>query len=214
MANKKAIIRLSRYKTALYRLKDLGISSIFSTNIAKEAGATPEQVRKDFSIFGVKGHKKAGYKVDSLLEQLKSILGKEKTQQVIVVGAGNIGTSIIKYKGFRRIGIRIAAGFDIDVTKMKTHGTIPVLPMSRMIDFVQKQGVKIGIITVPNTVAQQVFDQMVLAGIKGVLNLVPVTLRAPKHVVVNDVDIAVELENVIYYVLQQEKHWEASHETP
>jgi len=202
MASKNTIFRLSRYKTALYRFKELGITSIFSRNIAKEVGATPAQVRKDFSIFNITGHKKAGYKVNDLLEQLKNVLGKEKIQRVIVVGAGNLGTAFMRYKGFERIGIRIVAGFDIDVTKMKPHAGIPVLAMDKLEEYVAKNGIKIGFITVPDTVAQRVFDQMVRAGIKGVLNLAPITLKVPEHVVVNNIDIAVELENIIYYVIQ------------
>ena len=100
VTNRKCIMRLSRYKNGLKRLKALGFIKVFSDNLADAAGVTPSQVRKDFSIFGISGNKRGGYKVDELIEKLNDILGKNEIQDVILVGAGHIGTALLKYKGF------------------------------------------------------------------------------------------------------------------
>ncbi|MDD5408814.1 MAG: winged-helix domain-containing protein, partial [Candidatus Omnitrophica bacterium] len=109
ITNKSCIIRLSRYKNSLHRLRALGFVKVFSDNLADAIGVLPSQVRKDFSLFGISGNKRGGYQVDSLIEKLNTILGKEQTQEVIVAGLGNIGNALMKYKGFEKEGIRISA---------------------------------------------------------------------------------------------------------
>ena len=91
MHNKNCIMRLSRYRSALTNLKLLNFNRVFSDNLADAAGATSAQVRKDFSIFGLAGNRRGGYLVDELIAQLDKILGKDKVQKFILVGAGNMG---------------------------------------------------------------------------------------------------------------------------
>jgi len=200
ITNKNCIIRLSRYKNALFRLKEMGFIKVFSDNLADAIGVTASQVRKDFSLFGISGNKKGGYQIDELLEKLNTILGKDRMQNVIVAGAGNIGSALMKYAGFEKEGIRIAAGFDIDHAKFSKAGSTEVLPLEDLPDFVRKHGISIGIIAVPDVAAQAVADVMVRSGIKGILNFAPIRLRAPEDVVVNNVNLEHELENVIYFV--------------
>src|SRR3989339_959395 len=102
VTNKACIVRLSRYKNALSRLKSLGFVKVFSDNLADAADVTPSQVRKDFSIFGVTGNRRGGYVLDELIERLNRILGKNVTQNVVIVGAGRIGSALMKYKGFEK----------------------------------------------------------------------------------------------------------------
>ncbi len=198
--NKNCIIRLSRYKNALYRLKSLGFVKVFSDNLADAVGVTSSQVRKDFSIFGISGSKRGGYQIDSLIERLNQLLGKNQTQKVIVVGVGNIGTALIKYRGFEKEGIKIVACFDIDPLRYNRDSLIPVLPLEELKDYVRVNNIKIGIIAVPDIAAQQVLDIMISAGIKGVLNFAPIRLRTIEDVVINNVNLELELENVIYFV--------------
>jgi redox-sensing transcriptional repressor len=200
VANKNSIIRLSRYKNALYRLKELGFVKVFSDNLADACGATASQVRKDFSLFGISGNKKGGYEISSLLERLNAILGKDEVQKVVVAGAGHIGTALLKYSGFEKEGIKIVAGFDIDPVRLNKDANPPILPMEELKSFVKAQGIKIGIVAVPDIAAQQAADIMFSAGIKGVLNFAPIRLKAPEECVVNNVNVEHELENLIYFV--------------
>jgi len=205
VTNKKCIIRLSRYKNALKRLKALGFVKVFSDNLSDAAGATPAQVRKDFSLFGISGHGRGGYNVDELIEKLKDILGKNETQNVVLVGAGRIGRALLKYKGFETGGIKIVAGFDIDPAKYSDESDIPIHPLDELSDYVAKNGVKIGILAVPDYVAQQVSEIMINAGIKGILNFAPIQLRLCEGVVINNINLEIELENLIYFVNVAEK---------
>ncbi len=202
MTNKKCIIRLLRYKNALHRLNSLGFVKVFSDNLADAVGVTAAQVRKDFSMFGISGNKRGGYHVDALIEKLNSTLGKNELQKVVIVGAGNIGSALMKYKGFEKEGIKISACFDIDPAKNnRKEGEIPILPLEEFKNFVKSHKIKIGIIAVPDIAAQQVLDIMLAAGIKGVLNFAPMRLRAVGDCVVNNVNLILELETLIYFII-------------
>jgi redox-sensing transcriptional repressor len=200
MVNKKVVARLSSYRTALLRFHELGFVKVFSDTLAEAVGATSAQVRKDFSLFGISGNKKGGYQTDILIEKLQSLLGKDRVQPVIIVGIGNIGTALLKYRGFEDEGIRIVAGFDLDPAKVNRKLKVPVLPADEMRDFIREQHVSIGIIAVPDAAAQAVCDTLVAAGIRGILNFAPMVLHAEEGVVVNNVNLQNELENVIYFV--------------
>jgi redox-sensing transcriptional repressor len=198
--NKNCILRLSQYKNALYQFKNLGFSKIFSDYLAEAVGVTSAQVRKDFSIFGIAGKKRGGFDIDTLIQNLNDILGKTELQKVILVGAGNLGSALLKYKNFEREGTKIVAAFDLDPAKQNPKAPLPILPFSSMDNFIRQNDIKIGIISVPDIAAQQTLDVMVNAGIRGILNFAPVQLKAPVDCRVNNVNLAFELENVIYYV--------------
>jgi len=200
ITSKNCIIRLSRYKNALYRFKAMGLVKIFSDTLGETVGVTSSQVRKDFSLFGISGNKRGGYNLDDLIEKLQNILGKDRVQEVIVVGLGNIGTALINYGGFEKEGIRIVAGFDIDPSKCRKTGIIPVFPLKELDSFIKNKGIKMGIIAVPEIAAQEVLDIMISAGVKGVLNFAPIRLKSPVEMVINNVNLELELENLIYFV--------------
>jgi redox-sensing transcriptional repressor len=200
MANRSCVIRLSRYKNALNRLKALNFVRVFSDNLADAAGVTAAQVRKDFSLFGITGNRRGGYKVDELSDQLNRILGKDQLQEVIVIGMGNIGRALLHYGGLEKSGIKIAAGFDIDPAKFDPDGRPPVLPLDNLLPVVQKRGLVLGVLAVPDYAAQQVLELMLSAGIKGVLNFAPICLKAPEGCIVNNINLESELENLIYFV--------------
>lgn len=200
MPNRTCIMRLSRYRNAIIRLKALNFVRVFSDNLADAASVTAAQVRKDFSVFGIAGHRRGGYQVDDLLSQLNKILGKDQIQEIVLVGVGNIGKALLHYPGFEKSGIRIAAGFDTDPTKYSMHESIPILPPEKMHDYILAKNIKIGIIAVPDYAAQQVLELMKSAGIKGVLNFAPITLRESADCVINNINLVTELENIIYFV--------------
>lgn len=205
ITNKNCIIRLSRYKNALYRLQALGFVKVFSDNLADSVGSTASQVRKDFSLFGISGNKKGGYQINALLEKLNSILGKDQLQKVIVIGAGHIGSALMRYRGFEKEGIRIVAGFDIDPAKINRNNTVPVLPLEEVKAYIKSQGIKIAILAVPDIAAQQAADLISAAGIKGILNFAPLGLKNTEGCIINNVNLEIELENLIYFVNVTEK---------
>ena len=201
----RTIIRICRYKNALYRLKKLGFVRVFSDNIADAVGGTPSQVRKDFSMFAISGNKRGGYKVDELLEKIGSLLGKDQVCNVIVVGAGHIGLALMNYGGFEKENMTIKAAFDIDPAKFSIDPDIPVLPLLELADFVKKENIRVGIISVPDMAAQHVADLMISAGVKGILNFAPILLRSNDDTVIKNVNLELELENIIYFVNACEK---------
>jgi redox-sensing transcriptional repressor len=205
--SKAIIIRLSKYKNIIKRFKKLGFVKVFSDNIAEAIGGTSSQVRKDFSLFGISGNKRGGYIIENLLDKLNEILGKDCLQEAIVVGVGHIGGALITYKGFENENIKISAGFDIDPKKYehKYVKDFKVYHIDQLRSFVQKNNIKLGIIAVPDVAAQQILDVMISAGIIGVLNFAPILLRGNDSVVINNVNLELELENIIYFINAKKK---------
>jgi redox-sensing transcriptional repressor len=181
-------------------MQKLGYSRVISTSLGSEVGVAPSQVRKDFSVFGISGNKKGGYNIEKVLLKLEAILGKNRVREVIVVGCGNIGQALINYREFVNEGIHILAGFDMDPSKWNASAPIPVLPMDEMEGFIREHGVKAAILAVPDISAQQVCDDLVEAGIEGVLSFAPIRLKVDDDVVVNYVNIYTKLENLLYFV--------------
>ena len=201
MSSRSRILRLSRYKNAALRLKSLNFVKVFSDNLADATGVTASQVRKDFSIFGISGNRRGGYQIDELLTQLNKVLGKDKLQKFIVVGVGNMGRALINYPGFVKSEIKIVAGFDLDPSKYNRKADAPVFPMDELAGYVKTNEVELGIIAVPDFAAQEVFDKLIQAGIKGVLNFAPIRLRSENtDVVVHTLNLETEIENLIYFV--------------
>ncbi len=200
MANRSCIIRLSRYKNALNRLRTLNFVRVFSDNLADAAGVTAAQVRKDFSLFGITGNRRGGYRVDELAEQLNRILGKDQLHEFIVIGVGNIGRALLHYPGFERSGINVVAGFDIDPAKFNQDSKPPVLPLDQLAGIIKTRDIKLAILAVPDYAAQQVLELALSAGIKGVLNFAPICLKAPTGCIINNINLETELENLIYFI--------------
>jgi redox-sensing transcriptional repressor len=111
---------------------------------------------------------------------------------------GNLGSALLRYHGFNKEGFEIVAAFDAEVGR--THPTVKVYPMGELEGFVSANGVKLAILAVPASVAQQVCNELAAAGVQAVLNFAPVVLEVPEQVVVNNVDLAVELENLSYFI--------------
>ncbi|MFH1715000.1 MAG: redox-sensing transcriptional repressor Rex [Elusimicrobiota bacterium] len=201
--NKNVIMRLSGYKNALNRLKDIGFVKVYSDNLGDSLGISPVQVRKDFSVFGITGNKKGGYIIEELIENLNKILGKNVVQKVIVIGVGNIGTALMNYSGFENEGIEIAAAFDINPGKNNGMGNMVIKPMEELEAIIKNEDVRLAILAVPHEVAQSIADRIIKAGVKGILNFAPINLNVPIGAVVNNVNLELELENVIYFVNAQ-----------
>jgi len=207
--NKDFILRLTKYKRLLYKLKALGFERVFSNNLGDAIGVTPALVRKDFSILNLPGNKRGGYNVDTLIEKLDKILGRDRPQRVIVVGCGRIGTALMEYSGFNTDGIEIIAGFDIHPENVHNTSNVPILPIDDMDVFIREHDAMVAIIAVPDTEASKLMDRLIDAGIRGILNFAPVELKCnrpncPNSTTIHNVNIALELEHLFYQVNSQE----------
>ena len=206
MIIKSNVKRLLQYRLCLVKFKELGFTTIYSYNLGNEAGVSPEQVRKDFSIYGITGNKKAGYEIGSLLNILNRIFGTEETHNVILIGMGNIGRALANYnKRFIAQNVYIYAAFDMDPSKQNKKSGMPVLPMSMIPEIITKNKITTAIISVPAVAAQEVCNILVDVGIKGILNFAPGVLKAPEEVVINNINLSIEIEAVIYYLNQSLK---------
>lgn len=198
---RKTIYRLSVYLRCLARLKDNLIDTVSSEALAKVAGVKPTQLRKDLAYFGQFGTRGLGYDVGELSRMISDQLGTSSLQPVILTGVGNLGLALLSYRGFEKEGFEIVAGFDIDPKRRRDKKiNQPIFGMSELTPFVQKHGIKMAILTVPAAVAQEVANQLVQAGITGILSFSPIVLSVPEEVMVNNVNLAIELENLSYFI--------------
>jgi redox-sensing transcriptional repressor len=196
---KITISRLYKYRDTLIRFRQIGMVKVFSDDLAEDVNTSSTQVRKDFSLFGLSGNKKGGYVISELIAQLDKLLGKDKTYSAIIVGAGNLGKALMNYNGFEEEGFKIVAVFDIDPLKTSREGKVPVLPAQELEKFIKANRIGLGIIAVPYFAAQEAADKMTAAGIKGILNFAPVSLKVPGDCFVNNINVRLELETVNYF---------------
>jgi len=196
---RKAVYRLSLYQRSLQQLKSNKVATVSSAALAKAAGVKPTQLRKDLTYFGQFGTRGLGYDVEALSGRLTEALGRARLQPVILVGVGNLGSALLHYQGFAKEGFEIVAGFDAEPAK-KAPFKIPILPMPRLREFVRSKKIKMAVLSVPGIVAQEVANDLVAAGIQGILNFSAIILQVPDGVVVNNVDLAMELENLSYFI--------------
>lgn len=197
---KNSLKRIFLYRACLNRLRLMGVERVFSYTLANETGVTPDQVRKDFSEFNIKGNKRGGYEIQDLLNRMESIFHRNKDHNLVLIGMGNLGLALSKYSKFVQRNMNIVATFDIDPFKQKLRSEIPVYSMNRLKEIVDRFRVKVAILAVPEISAQEVTDELVRMGISGIVNFAPILLKVPKNVVVNNVNLGDELESVIYYV--------------
>jgi redox-sensing transcriptional repressor len=198
---KKAIYRLSIYHRCLQKLHDNNVDTVSSTTLARAAGVKPTQLRKDLAYFGQFGTRGLGYPVEILSSIIRETLGREHLQPVILVGAGNLGSALLRYHGFEKEGFEVVAAFDANPAQSRARGvSIPVHHESELETFIASRAVKLAILCVPAEFAQAVVNRLVAAGIQGVLNFSPIVLEVSPEVTVNNVDLALELEHLSYFI--------------
>jgi len=196
-----AVRRLSLYLRQLEAFARKERRTISSKQLGESLGLTDAQVRKDLAYFGQFGHPGIGYRVDDLIAQVRRILGTDRTRNVILVGAGNVGRALSAYRGFNAKGFRLVAVFDNDPTKVgRKLGNFTIQPLTDIDATVQNESVKLAILAVPADSAQDVADQLIAAGVRGLLNFAPVSLTVPRDVALSTVDVAVQLEQLSFQV--------------
>ena len=194
-----AVRRLSLYLRELEKFHRNNRLTISSKQLGESLRLTDAQVRKDLAYFGQFGRPGIGYRVVDLVSRLRHILGTDRDWNVLLVGAGNIGAALASYRGFASKGFNIVAVLDNDPAKVgKRIGTFTVRPLSELGAVAKEPSARLAILAVPADGAQDVADQLIAAGIRGLLNFAPLSLTVPKGVAVNAVDVGVQLEQLAF----------------
>jgi redox-sensing transcriptional repressor len=201
-----SVRRLSLYLRHLEPLAAADRKTISSRELGKALRFTDAQVRKDFAFFGQFGHPGVGYRISELIRQLRSILGTDKVWNVVLIGAGNLGHALAAFPGFLQKGFTLAGIFDADTAKVGTKiGELEVLPMDRLTRFIRDRSIRLAVVAVPPGAAQDVVDTLVESGVDGILNFAPCTLTVPRHVTVNSVDLAAQLEQIVFAIQEESR---------
>lgn len=196
-----AVKRLPVYLRALGDTQAAGHQIVSSAELAERTGLTSEQIRKDFAMLGGFGTRGVGYRIETLAASIRSALGLDRAVTVALVGAGHLGTALARYNESRRQQPIIGAIFDAEPAKIGAElGGSRVRSMDELDATVAELGVRMAIIAVPASAAQQVADRLVAAGCDVLLNFAPVRLTLPAGIRVHNVDLAMELEALAYYV--------------
>lgn len=194
--------RLSVYLRCLTYLESLNQKTVSSHELAERFHLNSAQIRKDLACFGEFGTRGVGYDVSKLKEHLVRTLGIDRTRNVVIIGAGNLGMALADYRGFNSNGFHIVALLDKDPAKIgkTSRSGIPVAPYDKMREMVRLRGVEVGIIAVTAESAQEVLDAVIDAGIYAVLNFAPVQLRVPPTVKLKSVDLRINLESLSFHL--------------
>jgi redox-sensing transcriptional repressor len=194
------VARLPVYLRALYALADHEVATVSSEELAAAAGVNSAKLRKDLSHLGSYGTRGVGYDVDYLIYQVSRELGLTQDWPVLIVGAGNLGRALANYGGFASRGFRIAALVDCDPAVVgSVIARHTVRSAADIEDVIQRFDVSIGVIATPATVAQNVCDRLVAAGVSSILNFAPVVLNVPSGVDVRKVDLSIELQILAFH---------------
>jgi redox-sensing transcriptional repressor len=196
--SESTVRRLSHYYRVLEEVEDEGKRLISSHRLAEREGVTSAQVRKDLSCFGSFGRRGLGYNVAHLRREIAGILGLDRRWRVAVVGAGNLGTALMLYRGFAKQGFDVVAVFDRDPARIgQPVGSLVVRDIVEL-PVAAGGGLDMGVIATPLRAAQEVADALVAAGVRGILNLAPRKLFVPPHVALRNVDMTVEFESLSF----------------
>ncbi|EOT44911.1 redox-sensing transcriptional repressor Rex [Enterococcus columbae] len=193
--------RLPIYYRYLKMLHQAGKKKVSSTELSEAVQVDSATIRRDFSYFGELGKRGYGYDVEEVMLFFAVTLNEDKMTNVALIGVGNLGSALLKYKFHHSNSIRISAAFDVnqDLVGRIIDG-IPVYPMSDMKEQVKIQEIDIAILTVPADKSQDVVNDLVDSGVKGILNFTPVRLNAPDDVIIQNVDLTNELQTLIYFL--------------
>ncbi len=194
------VARLPVYLRALVDLAEAKAATISSERLADLAGVNAAKVRKDLSYLGSYGTRGVGYDVEFLLYQISRQLGLTRDWPIVIVGVGNLGHALANYRGFAARGYRIVALLDADPGKVGEQlGEHHIRHMSDLDEVVKGEKVAIGVIATPATVAQEVADRLVEAGVSSILNFAPTVISVPDHVALRKVDLSIELQILSFY---------------
>ncbi|MCK5529460.1 MAG: redox-sensing transcriptional repressor Rex [Kiritimatiellae bacterium] len=195
----KSIERLSMYRRLLRELLNDNIENVYSHHLAKTAGYTAAQVRRDLMLVGCSGNPKTGYQVEGLINCISRLLDTPDGDDVALVGFGNLGKALLPFFATHHKKLTITATFDNNPKKIgKTSNGCECFSMDSLKSVISENSIKLAILTVPSEVAQDVAEQLIEAGIQGILNFVPVPLQLKSDIVIENMHVEIALEKVAY----------------
>jgi redox-sensing transcriptional repressor len=196
----ETIRRLPIYLRAVLVFISEGRQNASSKDLAELLAINHWQIRKDFSYFGDFGTPGVGYKLEKLKKQIKKILKLDNPHKTALVGAGNLGSAVLAYPGFKEYGFDIVAAFDNNPKKIGRKISNIMIENINKLNSLAKRNINMAIIAVPGDAAQETADAVVKAGVKGILNFSPLHISVPKKVKVISIDIAMDLARLPYYI--------------
>lgn len=193
--------RLPLYYRFVSSLKSKGIDRVNSKAISDALQIDSATIRRDFSYFGELGKKGYGYNIDSLLDFFKSELSESDLIKIAIVGVGNLGKALLTYNFSIHDDMTITEAFDVkeDVIGQKI-GNVIVKDNDELITTLKKEEIDVVILTTPERVAQKVADELVQAGVKGILNFTPGRINTPSDVQVHQIDLGIELQSLLFFM--------------
>ena len=193
--------RLPLYYRYLRMLHDTGKNKVSSTELSEAVQVDSATIRRDFSYFGEIGKRGYGYAVEILMNFFAKTLNEDELTNVALIGVGNLGSALLKYKFHQSNSIRVSCAFDVneDIVGRIVDG-IPVYPMEDMMEQIRVQQIEVAILTIPARKAQEVVNKLAEAGVKGILNFTAARLVAPPEVLIQNVDLTNELQTLIYFL--------------
>lgn len=193
--------RLPLYYRYLRILHNAGKNKVSSTELSEAVQVDSATIRRDFSYFGELGKRGYGYDVENLMNFFAKTLNDDELTNVALIGVGNLGSALLKYKFHQSNSIRVSCAFDVNETIVgRIVDGIPVYPMSDMMEQIRIQQIEVAILTLPARKAQEVVNQLADAGVKGILNFTAARLVAPADVLIQNVDLTNELQTLIYFL--------------
>ena len=195
------ISRLSQYLKCVVQLKELGKRTTTSKDISMSTGINSAEVRRDLIYFKIKGKRGVGFNINELINSFNKILGYDRLVRIALIGAGNLGKAILKYKMLNRFGFKIENVFDNNPEIIgKILSGQEVLDISRIKDVINEKNIEISILAVPPDSAQKVTDVLVKAGIKVIINYTSVPVKTPSGVRIETTDPIEKLLHTLYYL--------------
>jgi redox-sensing transcriptional repressor len=195
------VSRLPVYLRALRRMQAQGQQTTSSQELGEQVGISAAQIRKDLSQFGEFGKQGTGYNIAFLVTKLREILQVEHVWDVALVGMGDMGHALARYQGFSDRGFRVAMVFDSDPVKIgRRAGEFVIRDAGEMVQAIREAGIKVAMVCVPASIAQEVTNQLVEAGVRAILNYAPISLSVPTGVRVQYLDPSIGLQRMTYYL--------------
>ena len=193
--------RLPLYYRFLKNLHSSGKQRVSSAELSEAVKVDSATIRRDFSYFGALGKKGYGYNVNYLLTFFRKTLDQDELTKVALIGVGNLGTAFLNYNFLKNNNTKISCAFDVDTAKMNTMiREVPVFHMDELERVLVEEEISVAILTVPAPVAQMITDRLVSANVKGILNFTPARLNVPPSIRVHHIDLAVELQSLVYFL--------------
>lgn len=192
--------RLPLYYRFLKNLHSSGKQRVSSAELSEAVKVDSATIRRDFSYFGALGKKGYGYNVNYLLSFFRKTLDQDEVTKVALIGVGNLGTAFLNYNFIKNNNTKIEFAFDVEQAKVGTNiGEVPIYHLDDLEDKITGE-ISVAILTVPASVAQQITDRLLKCGIKGILNFTPARINVPDHIRIHHIDLAVELQSLIYFL--------------